>query len=146
MAVIYMDKKSFGAMTESDIKRIYYDNRINNTKYKELDDQYIGKHKIVHKTKNNNNDPNNKIVNNFCKYVTDVMSGYFIAEPIVYSSSNDDEEFLEKIINVFEFNDEQDENAELAKKASIHGSCFELLYMDEDANIRFSKVPASQGI
>lgn len=54
--------------------------------------------------------------------------------------------FLEKIVNIFEFNDEQDENAELAKKSSIHGSCFELLYMDEDANIRFAKVPANQGI
>ena len=75
-----------------------------------------------------------------------MITGYFIGEPIVYSSFDDDKEFLEKIINVFEFNDEQDENSELAKKSSIHGSCFELLYMDEDANIRFSKVPASQGI
>ena len=53
---------------------------------------------------------------------------------------------MEKITNVFEYNDEQDENAELAKKSSIHGSVFELLYMDEDSNIRFSKVPANQGI
>lgn len=146
MAVIYMDRSSFGAMDESDIKRIYYDNRINVTKYKELDDQYTGKHKILDRPKKNNNDPNNHIVNNFCKYITDVITGYFISEPVVYSSMHDDKEFLEKIINVFEFNDEQDENSELAKKASIHGSCFELLYMDEDANIRFSKVPASQGI
>lgn len=146
MAVIYMDKASFGAMNESDIRRIYFDNRIEITKYKELDDYYTGKHKILDKPKSNNNDPNNKIVNNFCKYITDVITGYFIGEPVVYSSLHDDKEFLEKIINVFEFNDEQDENAELAKKASIHGSCFELLYMDEDANIRFSKVPANQGI
>lgn len=146
MAVIYMDRNSFGAMGDSDIRRIYNDNRSALTKYKQLDDQYIGKHNILDKPQANSNDPNNHIVNNFCKYITDVITGYFIGEPIVYSSFDDDKEFLEKIINVFEFNDEQDENSELAKKSSIHGSCFELLYMDEDANIRFSKVPASQGI
>lgn len=146
MAVIYMDRISFNSMTESDILRIYNDNKVNITKYKHLDNQYIGKHKILETVQTNTADPNNKIVNNFCKAITDSVVGYFIGEPVVYSSSNDDKDFLEKIVNIFEFNDEQDENAELAKKSSIHGSCFELLYMDEDANIRFAKVPANQGI
>ncbi len=30
---------------------------------------------------------------------------------------------------------------ELAKGASINGDCFEMLYLDEDAQIRFTKVP-----
>lgn len=146
MSVIYMDRLSFNAMNESDIKRIYNENSGTLTRYKMLDNQYVGAHKILEKQKTNASDPNNQIVNNFCKYITDAVTGYFIGEPIVYSSASEDKEFLEKIMNVFEYNDEQDENAELAKKASIHGSVFELLYMDEDANIRFSKVPANQGI
>ncbi len=146
MSVIYMDRNSFNSLNENDIKRIYSENKMSLERYKLLDDQYIGKHKILEKVKSSNNDPNNRLVNNFCKYITDAVTGYFIGEPVVYSSASEDKEFLEKITNVFEYNDEQDENAELAKKSSIHGSVFELLYTDEDANIRFSKVPANQGI
>lgn len=144
MSVIYMDRESFNTMDESDIKRIYQENKVKNTKFKALDDYYIGKHKITYKRAHNANDPNNKIVNNMCKYITDAITGYFIGEPVIYSSENED--FITKMQNVFEYNDEQDENAELAKKESIHGSCFELLYMDEEANIRFAKVSANDGI
>lgn len=144
MSVIYMDRNSFNTLDESDIKRIYQENKVRDTKYKLLDDYYIGKHKIIYKRPNNSNDPNNRIVNNMCKYVSDSLSGYFISEPVVYSSKN--EAYIKKIVNIFEYNDEQDENAEIAKKGSIHGSCFELLYMDEEANIRFAKVPADEGI
>ena len=144
MAVIYMDKESFNSLDENDIKRIYMENRYLNSTYRTLDNYYAGKHKIVYKQKYNANDPNNKIANNMCKYITDSMVGYFVGDPIKYNSQND--EYMEKIQNVLEYNDEQDENTEIAKKASIHGDCFEILYIDEDANIRFTKVPANEGI
>ena len=35
---------------------------------------------------------------------------------------------------------------ELAKQCSICGSCFEMLYLDEDAKIRLARVPAPNGI
>ena len=39
---------------------------------------------------------------------------------------------------IFEYNDEADENAELAKNASIYGVAYELLYFsDEEHMIRF---------
>jgi len=120
MSVIYMDKESFNTIDESDIKRIYHENKMNINKFKKLEKQYLGEHKISHKTQNNANDPNNRLVNNMCKYVTDIMTGYFIGEPVVYSSDND--EYMEKIRNIFEYNDEEDENSELAKKTSIHGA------------------------
>lgn len=144
MAVIYMDKESFNSLDENDIKRIYTENRYLNSTYRTLENYYIGKHKILYKQKNNANDPNNHIVNNMCKYITDSMVGYFIGDPIKYNSQND--EFMKKIQNVLEYNDEEDENTEIAKKSSIHGDCFEILYIDEDANIRFCKVPANEGI
>lgn len=144
MSVIYMDRDSFNTLNESDIRRIYQENEINNMKYKKLYDYYIGKHDILKRVKKNNNDPNNHIVNNMCKYVTDSITGYSFGEPVVYTSQND--QYLEKIQNIFDFNDEQDENTEVAKFGSIHGDCFELEYMDENANIRFAKVPADQGV
>ena len=39
---------------------------------------------------------------------------------------------------IFEYNDEADENAELAKTASIFGVAYEMLYLsEEDKMIRF---------
>ncbi len=35
---------------------------------------------------------------------------------------------------------------ELAKRCSIDGSCFEMLYLDEEAKIRMARVPAQSGI
>ena len=35
---------------------------------------------------------------------------------------------------------------ELAKNCSIGGSCFEMLYLDEEAKIRFARIPAQLGI
>lgn len=95
MAVIYMDKESFNSLDENDIKRIYMENRYLNSTYRTLDNYYAGKHKIVYKQKYNANDPNNKIVNNMCKYITDSMVGYFVGDPIKYNSQND--EYMEKI-------------------------------------------------
>ena len=72
------------------------------------------------------------------KYVTNTAVGYFIGKPVAYSSQDD--AFLQALQDIFDYNDEQDENAELAKGCSISGSCFEMLYMDEDAMIRFAKI------
>lgn len=144
MAVIYMDRVSFNSLDENDIRQIYMENRFLNSTYRTLYDYYIGKHKILYKSKNNANDPNNHIVNNMCKYITDSIVGYSMGDPVKYNSQN--EEYMEKIQNIFDYNDEQDENIEISKKVSIHGDCFEILYMDEDANIRFTRVPATEGI
>ena len=82
--------------------------------------------------------PNNRLVNNMPRYITDTAVGYFLGKPVTYSSQDD--AFLQALQDIFDYNDEQDENTELAKTASIDGSCFEMLYMDEDAMIRFVKV------
>src|SRR5690606_17590740 len=42
--------------------------------------------------------------------------------------------------DIFNYNDEQDENSELAKSLGIKGSTYEILYMDEDSNIRFDAI------
>jgi SPP1 family phage portal protein len=80
--------------------------------------------------------PNNKIANAYASYITDTLVGYFIGEPISYTSA--DETLLQDLTMIFEYNDEADENAELAKNASIYGVAYEMLYLsEEDKMIRF---------
>lgn len=83
--------------------------------------------------------PNNKIANAYASYITDTLVGYFIGEPISYTSN--DETLLQDLTMIFEYNDEADENAELAKNASIYGVAYELLYLsEEDKMIRFKSL------
>lgn len=137
MPVLYMERSSLEGLTEADIKKIIDENE-NRAKYQRLEGYYVGDHDILRVVKKDSTAPNNRIVNNMAKYVTDTAVGYFIGKPVVYSSKND--AFLTAIQDIFDYNDEQDENTEVAKTCSIDGSCFEMLYMDEDAQVRFAKV------
>lgn len=138
MPVIFMERSLLDSLTEADIQEIIDENE-GHTKYARLEGYYEGDHDILRHTKKDSTAPNNRLVNNMAKYITDTATGYFIGKPVVYSSQND--AYLEALQDIFDYNDEQDENMELAKGASINGDCFEMLYLDEDAQIRFTKVP-----
>lgn len=87
--------------------------------------------------------PNNKIANAYASYITDTLVGYFIGEPISYTSN--DNILLQDLNMIFEYNDEADENAELAKNASIYGVAYEMLYLgEEDKMIRFKALDPKQ--
>lgn len=107
---------------------------------------YAGLHDIMNKKARTNGAPNNKVVANFCKYISDMNTGFFIGKPVAYSSfsSNDDE--VDALQKVFKYNDEPAHNMTLAEEASITGDGYELLYMDSDANIRFHTVPSEEVI
>lgn len=137
MPVLYMERSSLEGLTEADIKKIIDENE-KDTKFRRLEGYYVGDHAILHTHKRDSTAPNNRIVNNMARYITDTAVGYFIGQPVIYSSQDD--AFLAALQDIFDYNDEQDENTELAKTASIDGDCFEMLYMDEDAQIRFVKV------
>ena len=80
--------------------------------------------------------PNNKIANAYASYITDTLVGYFIGEPITYTAN--DNVLIQDLNMILEYNDEADENAELAKNASIYGVAYEMLYLsEEDKMIRF---------
>ena len=83
--------------------------------------------------------PNNKIANAYASYITDTLVGYFIGEPVTYTSNDD--VLIQDLNMILEYNDEADENAELAKNASIYGVAYEMLYLsEEDKMIRFKSL------
>lgn len=112
-------------------------------KYKRLQDYYLGKHDIL-KEEKDPGIPNNKIVNPFPRYITDMLVGYFVGQPISYISKDNSNKLLEQIQPIFDYSDEQEENLELAKMCSIKGKALELLYRDEEANIRFNEIDPTE--
>ena len=143
MAVLYLDRASIESLTERDIREIL-DRNIPKIRYRKLHDYYLGEHRILSDWKKDSTVPNNHIVTNMAKYITDTATAYFVGQPVVYASDNN--EYLSILQDIFDYNDEQDENTEIAKEASISGSCFEMLYMDEDLRVRFARVPPANGI
>lgn len=110
----------------------------NSKRLKKLKNYYEAKHDINKKTVADNSKPNNRVTNPYANYITDLSTGYFMGEPIKYSS--DEEALLSEIEAIFDYNDEAAENSELAKDASICGIAYEIMYIDRDKQIRFTNV------
>lgn len=105
---------------------------------------YLGQHAILGKPQRSNNAPNNKVVANYCEYITDMSTGFFMGKPIAYASASKNEEEVKALQDIFKYNDESAHNLRLAEEASITGAAYEVLYMDEDAQIRFSAIPSEE--
>lgn len=98
-------------------------------------DYYLGKHKILNKTKRGN-EPNNKIVNNFAKYITDTLCGYFMGNPMTISTKNDKD--ISSLLDMLEKININTHNIDLEKDLSIYGIAYELLYMDEESKLKIA--------
>lgn len=124
-------------LSEKVIMRIVEQHRMNDfPRLLELENYYNTKNKIVNRIMADPAKPNNKLANPYASYITDTLTGYFVGEPITYNSN--DEVLLQDLSMIFEYNDEADENMELAKNASIYGVAYEMLYFsEEDKMIRF---------
>ena len=85
MPVIFMERSLLDSLTEADIKEIIDENE-GHTKYARLEGYYEGDHDILRHRKKDSTAPNNRLVNNMAKYITDTATGYFIGKPVVYSS------------------------------------------------------------
>lgn len=133
--LIFMEKERFESLRMKELENIINKNK-SDLKYKRLLDYYKAEHDILTYSKRNKKVPNNRLINNIPKYIVDTGVGYFMGKPIVYSSKN--EEFLNTLQKIFDYNDEQDHNIELAKSTGIYGSAFEMIYLDENADIRFT--------
>ena len=62
-----------------------------------LSDYYDGKQDILKRTKDNAAIPNNKVVVNHAKYVTDMNVGFMVGNPVAYTSSDDIQSILDAI-------------------------------------------------
>lgn len=102
-----------------------------------LDRYYKNNNDIKQRVFTDTTKPNNKIAHSWGNYITDSMTAFFMGEPISYTGEDKD---VEQLKYIFEQNDEQDLNNQLAKDCSIFGVGYELTYLDEIADIRLTKI------
>lgn len=105
---------------------------------------YRNENDILNRVYTDINKPTNKIAHNYAGYITDSYVGYFLGKPITYKSENTN--LLEQIRDIFIYNDEHDNNTTIGQEQSICGYAYEILYTDENADIRFKCIPTEEMI
>ena len=96
-----------------------------------LKDAYESDHDILTEPKKPAYKPDNRIVVNFPKYIVDTINGFFIGNPIKITT--DEEAVSDYVEFLDQYNDQDDNNAELSKLCDIFGNGFEVYYTDENA-------------
>lgn len=102
-------------------------------RYQKLKDAYGNKYEIENLKKKPEWKPDNRIPVNFAKYIVDTMNGFFMGIPVKVSS--DDKSVSEYINFLDQYNDQDDNNAELSKICDIYGNGYEMYFVDEIGNI-----------
>ena len=119
--------------TEAIKKRIAAFRRQELPRLTRLKNYYGGLHPIVAAAKEAGK-PDNRLVNNFCKNITDSTVGYFMGKPVQYAATD---ELLRAVRALYDYNDEAYVNSRLSRDLSVFGRAYELLYYDRDRQIRF---------
>ena len=140
MRKIRIDKET--QLTKEVIKWIIEKHSEEKARIAELRDYYNNKNAIMNRQYKDANKPQNRLSHSFASYITNMATGYFLGNPISYNSENQD--LLERILDIFKYNDEADNNTTLAKYSSIAGYAVELLYIDENSNARFKALPGDE--
>lgn len=102
-------------------------------RYEPLYDAYTSDHEILHDPAKPKYKPDNRVVVNFPKYIVDTMNGFFIGNPIKIIA--EDEAVSDYVEYLDRYNDQDDNNAELAKICSIYGKSHEMYYTDEESEL-----------
>lgn len=102
-------------------------------RYKKLRDAYESRHDILFAEKKPTYKPDNRVVVNFPKYITDTFEGFFIGNPI--KTTANDESISDFVEYIEQYNDQDDNNAELSKLCSIFGNGFETYFVDNNAEL-----------
>lgn len=123
-------------LTDAKLRRFIERHAAESTfRYKQLQDAYETDFPIFHENPKPEWKPDNRIAVNFAKYIVDTMNGYFIGNPIKITVDGG-EETIEKYIEFLDqYNDQDDNNAELSKICSIYGKGYEMYYNDEEGNV-----------
>jgi SPP1 family phage portal protein len=109
--------------------------------YKKLYAMYNNHNDIRSRLKNDDSAPNNKIAHSYANYIVTASVGYFMGKPIGYSMP---ESYHAVFDDIYKYNDEAAVNIRLAIDCSIYGQAVEMLFMDENSQVRFAPVDITE--
>ncbi|MBQ7232799.1 MAG: phage portal protein [Bacillales bacterium] len=108
-------------------------------RFKHLENYYLVENKIRSRQMDSSK-PNNKLSHGFAKYISNMATSFFMGEGI--RMDIEDEEYKDNLTELLLRSNIDDTNFEISKEMSKCGIAFELLYMNEKAEICFKKFKA----
>lgn len=126
-----LDAKTLGVFLQRHNAEVAY-------RYQRLFDAYMTDYPIFHQAPKPDWKPDNRIAVNFAKYIVDTMNGFFIGIPIKITC--EDSNVMKYVELMDQYNDQDDNNAELSKTCSIYGKGYELYFVDNTGNIGITYV------
>lgn len=101
---------------------------------------YDGGHAILDRTRKDKEAPNNRVVCNHAKDITDTSTGYFMSTAISYSMvGNEHSELLDKLTDAFDVAETEDVDHDNALDMSRAGVAYEYVFAKEDETVLSSK-------
>ena len=124
-----------------EIQKLIDIHRADISHYNNLLCMYETKNAIKGRVKADATVPNNRIAHSYANYIVTASVGYFMGRPIGYLFPN---EYGPVFDDVYKYNDESAVNMRLATDCSIFGQAVEMLFMDENSNVRFAPVDITE--
>ena len=105
-----------------------------------LDAYYRGKQDILNRVKDADLS-NNRLVCNHAKYIADFTSAYLIGEPVAYAADFD----ITALTDALKGADAATQDIDLAHHGAIFGRSYELIYLDEAAELKLARISPING-
>lgn len=126
-------------LTAAKLSELIADHRkIVDMRLKLLKEAYENDYAIYKQKKKEPYKPDNRVSVNYAKFIVDTMNGYFIGNPVKIEC--DDKKTGDYIQTLNVYNDQDDNNAELSKIASIFGNAYEIYFLDKNNRIGITYV------
>lgn len=131
MALTYsLEKFKTSGVPFSDLDKFIEAFKVNRLKrFQKNLDYYLGQHEILKRKKDSASAPNNRVVCNHAKDITDIATGYFMGNPINYTTAQDGkEETIKALKTQFDEANVDEVDSDNAQNMSIFGVAYEYVY------------------
>lgn len=120
--------------SSSDLKKWIDWHKQQRVRYDKLEEYYKGNQAILRRDDVIAGRADEKLVTNFCELITNTLTGYFISRPVEYRADNGKD--IKELKEINEENTISDVDFDIAENMSIYGHGFQILYYDENAEIK----------
>ena len=134
-------KRTQKDFTSEEIQKLIDNHKLFISHYRDLQAMYDTRNAIRNRVKQDPAAPNNKIAHSYANYIVTASVGYFMGKPIGYTFPD---EYSPIFDDIYRFNDESAVNMKLATDCSIFGQAVEMLFMDENSQVRFAPVDVTE--
>ena len=101
---------------------------LNSTRFEQLRSYFLGEQEIESRTMNVTNLANNKITTNWCEFITNTLTGYFVGVPPQLVTKDDK---VQEAIEEFDRSTKAwEKDYAMCKQGSIYGNSYALMYVD----------------